>query len=261
MGIKLSAAWLLFLSWSCLSSTAFAQDTVTEIFPTNPTQVFAAFNSELIRQRLNAPMIVTGVLGLNDVQFQNLDNGGSATALYYPSNHRMVLNQHLFDSSTGRLKPIVQIGYGDVGVLVHELWHSFYWSHERNSGSDFIQVFNRNFTRLYGSYPANKREEIHEEAYGLFIQDVTRSYLFFQNLMTSYSSAQRKAMRENLKIRANYENGFKFSFKGYYRDVWGNVTFSAIAMSDEDKKQVLIYLLNNQIKGSFDLDFSKEIYP
>jgi hypothetical protein len=220
------------------------------------TDVFSALFSDLAAA--NFPGLAAaedGIRALRDVRFESPDEMGAASAIFLVDEATILLAESTRDPSTGKLKGLAALGPGDTSIVIHELWHSYYWNVFRGSGTANQQFYDEEYPNRYASYPGSARETIQEEGYALFIQEVTRDYLQIGSILKNATPEQRQRLRVNPQFIRAYEGSFTLSIYGYYGGFGSQPVFSSIPISQADKDHILSFFFQSKITGHFSTDF------
>ena len=225
-------------------------------FALTPQQQFNEFATEL-NQYYALPMRATtqGIQRLSRVSFVDPSQMGFAAARFFPGQHALQLSKDLFNPANGHLKSVAQAGGGDSSIVVHELWHSFYWGGWRSGANPAFVQFSNSARALYsGKYSPGVIEEIHEEAFGLFIQEVVRSFLFAKRMLKQMPPEAVAKLRVDPRFIHAYESAFTDNTYGYYSN-WSGVTYSTVPITLADKRLALREFFDGKLSGSFAVDF------
>jgi hypothetical protein len=223
--------------------------------PAQGSEVFTSFFRDLESAHFPAAAADQGMRSLRATRFEPESRMGAAAAAFLITLDTVLLNEATRDPSTGNLKGLANLGPVDAGVIVHELWHSYYWNVFRRSGSPAATFYEGEYQTRYAGYPPKDRETIQEEGYGLFIQEVTRDYLQIRSLLDHATPEQRQALRANPRFIQAYERSFTDSVYGYYGGFGSQPVYSTVPISQADKDQILSFFFQNKITGHFAADF------
>jgi hypothetical protein len=215
-------------------------------------KAFSLFSNELKADGYPTAMVAIGLAHLKFVKFVTDENQSLATAVYYPNLSLMVLSRGDLQESSGLLRSVRSLSPDDLGVIYHEIWHSFF--NRSGIAPAFIM---RSVDSLYAGYDAKVRENIHEEAYGLFIQKVISSYIMNSRNIHKAPATIRSTLKVNPDLIRNYESVFTEPCYGYFRDPHLGLVWSTVSIDPTDKLFILHNLLEDKITGSFSLDFEK----
>lgn len=215
-------------------------------------RAFSLFSAELKAEGYPTRMVNIGLAHLKFVRFVSDKKLERASAVYYPNLRLMVLSKNDLEPVSELLRSVRSLSSDDLGVIFHEIWHSFF----NRSGVAPAFVM-RNVDRLYADYDADVRENIQEEAYGLFIQKVVASYIQISRNLHNAAPGLRATLKANPTLIRSYEIVFTERCYGYYRDPRLGLVWSKVPIEPSDKMFILHNLLEDKITGSFLLDFGK----
>ncbi len=220
--------------------------------PPDTPKPFILFSRELSAEGYPMRMVDLGLAHLKFVRFVPEEKLNQATARYYPTLNLMVLSQGDLQFESGLLRAVSELSAGDLGVLYHEIWHSFFSGKGRKNGFVMKEV-----NHLYWEYDQNVRETIQEEGYGLFIQKVINAYVLLSRNLRKASPDVRVLLKARPELVKEYENVFRESCPGYYVDHDKGIIWSRVSIEERDKDFILHNLLDGKITGKFSLDFEK----
>ena len=217
--------------------------------------VFGNFFQDLLTSKIPTASIQIGMSQLNGVNFKSEDEMGPAAAFFYMGTDEIGLNQSTQDPATGMLKHVADLGAVDSSIIIHELWHSFYWNSFQHGGGAALALYNQEYQTRYDNYPSEVREEIQEEGYALYIQEVARDYLQTYMILSRATPEQRKALKANPNFVRLYAQGFTENSYGYYRGDDGMPVFVTTPITAADRASILTFFFGNKLKGDLAKDF------
>jgi hypothetical protein len=218
--------------------------------------VFASFFSDLGALKFpGLDAAQQGSQALQGVRFASQDEMGSASAAFLIDEDVILLNESTRDPATGNLKGLSALGVSDASIVLHELWHSYYWNIFSRGGTPADRFYESEYPSRYANYPSNDRETIQVEGYALFIQEVTRDYLQIGQILARATPDARARLRANPQFIQAYERSFSLTFYGYYGSLGSQPVFSTVPISQTDKDQILSFFFQSGITGHFSADF------
>lgn len=217
--------------------------------------VFDNLMNDVQASKLPMNAIQSGRQSLAGVEFRSDDEMGAATALFTMGTDEISLNQNTLDPATGILKHLAEIGVVDASVVIHELWHSYYWNTFQHTPSAALTLYVQEYQTRYNDYSSDVHEEIQEEGYALFIQEIARDYLQTYLILSRATPAQRKTLKANPKFLQLYAQSFTQSTCGYYRGDDGAPIFVQTPITAADRTSILSFFFQNKLTGDLIKDF------
>ena len=217
--------------------------------------VFDNLMNDVQASKLPMSAIQSGRQSLAGVQFLSEDEMGPAAALFTMGTDEISLNQSTLDPSTGILKHLADLGVVDASIVIHELWHSYYWNTFQHTPSAALNLYNQEYQTRYNGYPSDVQEEIQEEGYALFIQEIARDYLQTFLIMSRSTPEVRKTLKANPKFLQLYAQSFTQNSYGYYRGDDGAPIFVQTPITAADRTSILSFFFQNKLTGDLIKDF------
>lgn len=214
---------------------------------------FQKFTEELVALKFPAGFLSEAVGTVKSIKVATPEQMGSAAAIFYQGPNVLVVSSDIFNSETKQIRSISEMGVVNASVLVHELWHGYFWSVFRKT--DEYRKFLVDARAIYTLYPLRVREEIHEESYGLYIQELSRAVLSTRQMLVNAPSPDvRDRLRRHPVVISNYQGATNRAVYGYYQGK--DLTFSKIPLPAADKNYINFFLIKWNLSGQFEIDFA-----
>ena len=215
--------------------------------------VLSEFLNEMEAMKAPTHFVEQTVDHLRGIVFKNLPEGTGAA--YNPRTKEIYLGFDLKDPRTGQLKKTIDLGEGGVSTIYHELWHCYFDNIAKPRNTDLYRNWLNNASGLYRS----NGMEIHEEAYGVFVEKTILQYVRIRRIMEKKTPENRERLRNFPQFVAIYEDAFNEVINGYYYDSWRReIIYSHVNLPQSDRQNILNGLYLNEMSTKLKDAFSED---
>ena len=147
------------------------------------------------------------------------------------------------DARTGGLIPVSKLSEMRIGSLYHELWHAYLdtFAKPRNT-----VVYNKWLREARTLYP-KKGIQFHDEAYGIFLDQIMINYLQLRRIFEKRTPHNRERLRNANGLKKIYEESFHEKVFGYYYSRWTRqFIYSKVNLPESARLTIVRDLLHNR---------------
>jgi len=209
------------------------------------TQAFSKLIEELDKQSVPTRYLKQSLPYIKSIKFVTLQP--NVYGIYNTLTKVMTLGEDFISASTGQVKTLSNLTFDQVASVYHEFWHAYRDNIASKSRSPLILTFASQARSLYRSKGSN----IHDEAYGLYAEEIVKNYVHFYSLFEKRNMDSRKKLRDNIKLSNIYKSGFNSEIFGYYRTWRGQFKNSTVNLPSRDRLNIEKNLLDSKVSRNY----------